>query len=245
MEMDTPVHSTEEGDPARRLDFCRFMLHADAENPDFLKTILWTDESKFDRDGITNYHNAHYWSEKEQRNPRKKRVKGSQRRFSVNVWMGIIDGNLIGPHFLPDNLNGEHYEDFLRNHLSPLLEDVPLATRRNMIYQHDGCPAHFRLTVREFLDDNFRNRWIGRGGPIAWPARCPDLTPLDFYLWGHMKTLVYNLAPISTRDELVSRIINAAENIKRNLSTRVTKSELRHRMRACIRNRGFQFEHDL
>ncbi|KAF9798802.1 hypothetical protein SFRURICE_020366, partial [Spodoptera frugiperda] len=47
----TPVHVIEEGDPVRRLDFCRFMLNADLEDPSFLRSILWTDESKFDQDG--------------------------------------------------------------------------------------------------------------------------------------------------------------------------------------------------
>lgn len=145
----TPVHVIEEGDPVRRLDFCRFMLNADLENPAFLKHILWTDESKFDKDGITNYHNAHYWAPKENRNPNKKRPKGSQRRFSLNVWMGIISNHLIGPHFLPDNLNGEDYENFLRNDLPELLEDLPLSLNdNNMWYQHDGCPAHYRRSVR-------------------------------------------------------------------------------------------------
>jgi hypothetical protein len=45
--------------------------------------------------------------------------------------------------------------------------------------------------AREFLNNNYTNRWIGRRGPIAWPARSPDLNPLDFYLWGHLKTIVY------------------------------------------------------
>ncbi|GBP71990.1 hypothetical protein EVAR_38669_1 [Eumeta japonica] len=81
----TSVHATEESDPARRLDFCTFMLHADAENPEFLKKILWTDDSKLNKDGITNYHNTHYWSDKDELNPHKRRVRGSQRRFSVNA----------------------------------------------------------------------------------------------------------------------------------------------------------------
>lgn len=58
----TPVQVIEEGDPVRRLDFCRFMLNADLEDPAFLRQILWTDELKVDKDGITNYHNAHYWA---------------------------------------------------------------------------------------------------------------------------------------------------------------------------------------
>ncbi|CAH2086240.1 unnamed protein product [Euphydryas editha] len=90
------------------------MLNADLEDPSFFRSILWTDESKLDQDGITNYHNAHYWALKAQRNPNKKRIKGSQRRFSLNVWMGIISNHLIRPYFLPENLNGETYEIFLR-----------------------------------------------------------------------------------------------------------------------------------
>ena len=42
-----------------------------------------------------------------------------------------------------------------------------------------------------FSNQHFANKWIGRGGPIAWPARSPDLNPLDFHLWGHLKSIVY------------------------------------------------------
>ncbi|GBM88486.1 hypothetical protein AVEN_269361-1 [Araneus ventricosus] len=28
------------------------------------------------------------------------------------------------------------------------------------------------------------DRWIGRGGPVLWPPRSPDLTPLDFFPMG-------------------------------------------------------------
>jgi hypothetical protein len=27
--------------------------------------------------------------------------------------------------------------------------------------------------------------------PVGWPPRSPDLAPLDFYLWGHLKAKVY------------------------------------------------------
>ncbi|XP_026323276.1 apyrase-like, partial [Hyposmocoma kahamanoa] len=228
----TPVHHIEEGDPVRRLDFCRFMLHADLDDPEFLRRILWTDESKFDQDGITNYHNLHYWSPKAQLNPNKKQVKGSQRRFSLNVWMGIVSNYLIGPFFLPERLYGETYENFLRQDLSDLLDDIPLDLIRDMWFQHDGCPAHYRRSVREWLDTNYPNKWIGRGGPTPWPARSPDLTPMDFYVWGHMKSLVYNdTNPIISVDVLRQKIIDAANEIRRILTTSVVKSGLRHRMR--------------
>ncbi|XP_063539655.1 uncharacterized protein LOC134748795 [Cydia strobilella] len=104
----TPVHAIEEGDPRRRLDFCRFLVNADIEDPEYLKKILWTDESNFDRDGITNYHNLHFWAPKGQ-NPRKSNEGAHQHRFSLNVWMGIMHDKLIGPFFLPARLNGIAY----------------------------------------------------------------------------------------------------------------------------------------
>jgi len=82
-----------------------------------------------------------------------------------------------------------------------------------MYFQHDGAPPHYTNSVREFLNELFLNRWLGRGGPVAWPPRSPDLTPLDYYLWGHMKTLVYE-TKVYSRAALRRRIFAAAEQIK-------------------------------
>jgi hypothetical protein len=62
------------------------------------------------------------------------------------------------------------------------LADVPLIIRRELHFMHDGVPAHFSLVARRYLNRKLPGRWIGRGGPIAWPPRSPDLNPLDFYL---------------------------------------------------------------
>ena len=90
-----------------------------------------------------------------------------------------------------NNLRGDAYEKFLRNELPGLLEDIPLKVRSQMYFQHDGAPPHYSRLVREYLHVSFPSRWLGRLGPVAWPPRSPDLTLLDYYIWGHMKTLVY------------------------------------------------------
>lgn len=41
----------------------------------------------------------------------------------------------------------------------------------------------------------FPNKWIGRGRIFQWPARSPDLTVLDFYLWGRIKDFLYKTRP--------------------------------------------------
>jgi hypothetical protein len=42
----------------------------------------------------------------------------------------------------------------------------------------------------------------------------PDVTPLDFCLWGWMKSEVYR-SKVDTRDEFLTRILDAAARIKK------------------------------
>src|SRR5215469_8152841 len=85
--------------------------------------------------------------------------------------------------------------------------------RSQMYFQHDGAPPHYTRHVRDYLNESFPNRWLGRGGPVAWPPRSPDLTPLDYYLWSHMKTLVYE-TKVDSRAALRDRIFAAGEHIR-------------------------------
>ena len=92
-----------------------------------------------------------------------------------------------GPLVLEGLLTGEAYFRFLQEELSRLLEDVPLNKRGPMFFQHDGAPPHSSSEVRNFLNYPFPGRWIGREGPHNWPARSPDLSPLDYCVWGLTK----------------------------------------------------------
>ncbi|EZA62615.1 hypothetical protein X777_07429 [Ooceraea biroi] len=114
-----------------------------------------------------------------------------------------------------------------------------------MWFMHDGAPAHFSRVARDHLNRNYGQRWIGRGGQVAWPPRSPDMNPLDFYLWGHVKSMVYRNAPNNIAD-LRQRIIHGFEDIRRdpNVFQRVRDSFDR-RIRACIRAEGGHFEHFL
>ncbi|PSN39835.1 hypothetical protein C0J52_19063, partial [Blattella germanica] len=58
------------------------------------------------------------------------------------------------------------------------------------------------ITGEVYLEmDNLQGHWIGRRGPIEFPPRSPDLTPMDFYLWGTVKDDVYRRKP-GTLEEL-------------------------------------------
>ena len=60
-------------------------------------------------------------------------------------------------------------------------------------WAQDGAPAHRLLQVRDRLNEVFGNdRVIGLGHNVEWPARSPDLTPCDFFMWGYLKDKVYS-----------------------------------------------------
>jgi len=58
------------------------------------------------------------------------------------------------------------YRNFFQNELPALLEDIPLQERTEIIFQHDGAPAHFSRQVREFLNAHYPDRWMDQGGLI-------------------------------------------------------------------------------
>lgn len=155
-------------DADRRLRFCQFINEQRAQNNNFTRHILFTDEAGFTRSGITNFHNEHVYADE---NPHAIKVTHHQHEFRINVWAGIIDNRIIGPVVLPNHLNGANYLEHLQVTLPELLDDLPLDLRQNMWFMHDGAPPHFSVNVRNYLTEQYPNRWIGRGADA--PANCP------------------------------------------------------------------------
>ena len=171
-------------DKPRRKEFAVTMLHRLDSNPGFLKRVCFSDESTFHVSGLINRHNLRIW--------------GSQNRHETYelerdypkliVWCGIMHDKIISPFFFAEkSITVQNYLDLLTEYVSPQLKQYqPL-----VIFQQDGAPLHCGLAVRQFLNDTFPERWIGCDGPIPWPPRFPDVTPLDFFLWGYVKDIVY------------------------------------------------------
>lgn len=112
-----------------------------------------------------------------------------------------------------------------------------------MYWQQDGAPAHYNLQVRAWLNAHFPNRWIGRKGPIPWPARSPDLSAMDFFTWGVIKEKVYARRPKSVV-EMRSFIYDAFSTLNSDLSLLETVClAVKNRCQCCAENNGKHFEH--
>lgn len=238
------VQELSDDDPDRRMEFCQILMNMCNDNPLQVKNIIFSDEATFTLNGEVNRQNCRYWAKE---NPRWMREQHTQYPQKVNVWAGIVRNRIIGPYFFDDTINGPRYLQFLQEYLIPTL--VTLFPSRNncrtpdenLWYQQDGAPPHYALAVRSYLDQVFPNRWIGRRGTVEWAPRSPDLTPLDFFLWGHLKNVVYKCKPDNIQ-ELKNKIRLECNNISQETINKV-QQEFIDRLGYCQAQEGFQFEH--
>ncbi|GFT78424.1 uncharacterized protein TNCV_982001 [Trichonephila clavipes] len=80
-------------------------------------------------------------------------------------------------------------------------------------FQQDGATCHTARATIDLLKDTFGDRLISRFGPVNWPPRSCDLTPLDYFLWGYVKSLVYADKP-QTPDHLQDNIRRVMADIR-------------------------------
>ncbi|KAI8779674.1 hypothetical protein BgiBS90_018868 [Biomphalaria glabrata] len=105
-------------------------------------------------------------------------------------------------------------------------------------FQQDGAPPHYHRDVRAYLDHYVPGQWIGRRGPKEFPERSPDLTKLDFFLWGTVKDEVYKCKPRHL-NILWNEIQVVGAEISVDTLVRCTESMLT-RTQQCIDAEGHQ-----
>lgn len=140
-------------------------------------------------------------------------------------------------------MNAVVYEEMLRNQIIPSITDTAGDDFYNVWFQQDGAPPHYGVAVRNYLNEIFPNRWIGRRGAIEWPPRSPDLAPPDYFLWGYLKSKVYYTKPDNLED-LRQRIVREAALIPPNIIKKAVEN-FYTRLGYCQTVNGYQFEHTL
>lgn len=228
----------QERDFETRNNFCEVMFQKATENNNFIKNICFTDESTFFLHTKPNKQNHRVWSCV---NPRQVISTRTQYPKKVNIWAGILNHNIIGPFVIEGNLNGEKYLRLLRDQVIPQIREI--ANINQVWYQHDGCPSHFVRPVTRLLDETFPNRWIGRGGPIHWPPRSPDMAPNDFFLWPYLGNKVFTASSkYNSIEEVQNAILLKANNIDARILANV-RQEFYDRLSHCLIQNGGLFEH--
>lgn len=219
----------------------RFACEVLQRHNDFLHHVVFSDESTFHTSGKVNTHNVRIWGSE---NPHQL-VQHERDSPKINVFCAVSRRQVYGPFFFAEaTVTGVSYLDMLQQWLFPqLVESEPA----NFIWQQDGAPPHWSLFVRDWLNVEVPDRWIGRHGPddrvlLPWPPRSPDITPCDFFLWGFVKDRVYVPPLPHDLPTLKGRIAQAVASITPDLLQTVWE-ELHFRLDVCRITKGAHIEH--
>ncbi|GFW18829.1 uncharacterized protein TNCV_5132821 [Trichonephila clavipes] len=90
-------------------------------------------------------------------------------------------------------------------------------------FQQDSATCHTARAAIDLLKDTFGDRLISRFGPVNWPPRSCDLTPLDYFLWGYVKSFVYANQP-QTLDHLEDNIRRVDADIRPEMLEKVIEN---------------------
>ncbi|GFT75921.1 putative DD41D transposase [Trichonephila clavipes] len=180
--------------------------------PDFHKRILFSDEAHFWLNGYVNKQNCRIWSEA---NPQVY-VETPLHPEKLTVWCALWAGGIIGPYFFKNDeghnvtVNGDRYRAMITNFFIPELNNHDV---QELWFQQDGATSHTARATIDLLKDTFGGRLISRFRPVNWSPRSCDLTPLDYFLWGYVKSLVYADKP-QTLDHLEDNIRRVIADIR-------------------------------
>ncbi|GFX63114.1 transposable element Tc3 transposase [Trichonephila clavipes] len=90
---------------------------------------------------------------------------------------GAVKADLDKGHNV--TVNGDRYRAMITNFFIPELNNHDA---QELWFQQDGATCHTARATINLLKDTFGDRLISRFGPVNWPPRSCDLTPLDYFL---------------------------------------------------------------
>jgi hypothetical protein len=157
----------------------------------------------------------------------------------VTVWCAFWAGGIIGPFFFENDagnsvtVNGERYRAMITNFLWPELDGMDVD---DLWFQQDGATCHTAHATMALLSEKFPGRIISRNSEVNWPPRSCDLTPLDFFLWGFLKSKVYANKP-TTIQQLKDAITHHIGLIEEQMCRSVIDN-LDKRLEVCRRSQG-------
>ena len=134
-------------------------------------------------------------------------------------------------------VNADRCVEMLQNFFSPQLACLPV--NENMLFQQDGAKSHTARMSMNAVNALFPNRVVSRNGDIPWP-HSPDLTPCDYFLWGYLKTKVFETKPRTIAD-LKQRIQDEVAAIPVEMLREVMNS-FRSRLEECVCWNGSHLE---
>ncbi|GFV64090.1 ATP-dependent DNA helicase [Trichonephila clavipes] len=110
-------------------------------------------------------------------------VEEAELRKTVWCAYGLVESFFKNDEGHNVTVNGDRYRAMITNFFIPELNNHDV---QELWFQQDGATCHTARATIDLLKDTFGDRLISRFGPVNWPPRSCDLTPLDYFMWGYV-----------------------------------------------------------
>lgn len=226
---------------------CLEFLESDVAEPPLVYNVIFSDECWFSLEGYVCSRNYRFWCENAAEANKYRLHQLSLHPLRTMVWLGYCQSiGLIGPFFIQGKLNGNAYRHLLQTSVIPRIlelcieKDIDIAT---LTFQQDGATPHTANdTLRYLRGVGFKEIWGDRDN--TWPSHSPDLSPMDFWLWGDLKDRIFSCNKFDTIAQLQDSIIaNCASITDDNNLLTIVAHHFHVRVCCCLQVNGEHFEH--
>ncbi|GFT34868.1 DUF4817 domain-containing protein [Trichonephila clavipes] len=170
-------HELLPADTEQREAFAKWAFFKIEQDPTWIFNILWTDEAHFSLHGDVNNHNCSIWA-------------------TSNPGPFFFETQCPENGWITETVNAQRFLTLLWETVVPCL--IQRGQISNVTCMQAGATSHTANPVKTFLIHTFGgDKIISRRCRYPWPPRSPDLTPVDFWLWGYLKSHVYLSGPSS------------------------------------------------
>ena len=196
-------HKLEAHDYPKRVEFGRWVL---SKGPEFKYNLICSDEAYFYLTLPLNKQNIRIWSDSQPFEGIEKTLQDEK----ILVWCGMSAEKIYGPYYFETSVNQHNYLEMLKWFYVKHRKDKGY---KNYYFQQDGATPHTANIVQQWLTSKFSDKFMDK---LKWPPRSPDLNPCDFYLWGYLKSVVYNPLP-KTLDDLKTNLEREIKKINKEI----------------------------
>ena len=181
------------------------------EEEELYERLVYSNKATFYTNDKVSRHKISIWSEETPHVT----IEHERDSKKVNEFCTISKNYVHGPFLFEGDVTGSVYLQMLQNWL---MDELIANDGDDFIYQQDGAPPHWKLTVRAYLNDNLLWKRISRAGGednvmLKRCSRSSDLTRCDFFLWRYVKSLIYVHPFPANENKLKQRITTALDSV--------------------------------
>lgn len=248
-------HVLKAGDKIKRVAMAQYVINKHASDPAWLSNLWMSDEAIFSLNGNVNSKNVVCYSERRGGRPEEFNIDVTKHAASVMPWACLSgDGRKLDLKFFqPEKkdgenvgtMNGERYYKLMRYRAIPQIKTLNHGTLAGQTWQQDGARPHWSLQNLAFIQGQFGQNTLALGaarwGGAEWAPHSPDLSVLDFSVWGIMKYHVF-MHPMPTTQQALKAKISAVweREITPDLIKKMFGSFITRCRNVLLRNGGHQ-----